>query len=448
MKAVLVLAAAVLAAAGAAAQSFAPRVPSYSAPVAPAASALSALPAASLPTAFVSPSAAPTLIGVPGPGVSPAHLAAVQALADESGHPWVIHGSRQTGVSVHTGETFAADADLDLGVVGTPESMFAAQRRRWDLAPDAEHGPVLFARTVEEAAARGHLVVLPRASVPTPGTLAAAAAPFRTAAQLSKLAASPRADGETFRFEVIGDAEPGRFWFSRALFNRDTGAFWRMLKRSDSSGADFVVQLGDMVSRGIVRNFRAFFARLTGLSPRTPYLTVIGNHDRESPHGASNDRLYRSLFGSTDYFFDRGGRRFVVLDSSAGRVTPPQLDWLRKVLDPKLPTVVFTHMPPAPLGEWTDFPGRKGSGGFREGSLEFMRLMSERGVERVYMGHVHGLGVIDRGGVRYVLTGGGGSPLYPAPVKARFHHTLTVDAGPDGLSETVRTADGRSFPLR
>jgi hypothetical protein len=50
--------------------------------------------------------------------------------------------------------------------------------------------------------------------------------------------------------------------------------------------------------------------------------------------------------------------------------------------------------------------------------------------------------------VRYVLTGGGGSPLYPGPVKERFHHFLTVDDGPDGLVETVHRSDGTSFVLR
>jgi hypothetical protein len=273
------------------------------------------------------------------------------------------------------------------------------------------------------------------------------AVPFRTTTQLAKLTRTPRAVGEPYRFAVIGDAEPGRFWFWRALFNRDQHAFWKQLKKADRAGADFILQLGDMVSRGVPRNFRAFFENLRAAAPRTPYLTVIGNHDRHNPHGVSNSRVYRSLFGPTDYTFERGGRRFVVLDNSAGRITPGQLEWLRSVLSADKPAVVFTHIPPAPLGEWTDFAGRKGAGGFRAGADEFMRLMSERKVARVYMGHVHGLGVLDRGGVRYVLTGGGGSPLYPGPVKDRFHHYLTVDDGPDGLVETVHRSDGTSFRL-
>ncbi len=274
------------------------------------------------------------------------------------------------------------------------------------------------------------------------------AEPFRTSAQLAKLAETERPAGASYRFAVIGDAEPGRFWIWRRLFNRDQDSFWRMLPRADRAGADFIMQLGDMVSRGVVRNFRTFFENLRPAAPRNPYWTVIGNHDRQSPHGATNSRVYRSLFGETNYAFDRGGRRFDVLDNSSGRVSPGQLAWLRTVLSADKPAVVFTHMPPAPLGEWTDFAGRKGAGGFRQGAEEFMSLMSERKVARVYVGHVHGLGVLERGGVRYVLSGGGGSPLYPGPVKNRFHHFLTVEDGPDGLVETVHRSDGASFILR
>jgi len=348
------------------------------------------------------------------------------------------------------GAAFTAASDLNLGLVGRPEDLPAASARLWDGVPDASRGPAAVAPSVEEAAARGHLVVTPRRPEPG-GELGAAralAAPARTAVQLARLAASPRPPGGTFRFSIIGDAEPGRFWFSRALFNRAPDAFWTLLARADRSGADFIVQLGDMVSRGVLRNFLDFLARLRGAAVRTPYLTVIGNHDRRNPHGVSDDHAYRALFGGTNYAFERGGWRFVAVDTSAGRLLPSQLEWLKEVLAGDRPTVVFTHMPPAPLGEWTDFAGRKGAGGFRIGAEEFMRLMSERRVARVYMGHVHGFGVLDRGGVRYVLTGGGGSPLFPGPVKERFHHSLTVEAGPDGLVETVHPLRGAPFPLR
>jgi hypothetical protein len=453
VRVVLALAAAVLAAAGADAQQFfrpseIPAAPSFRAGMAPAA-ALSAPARAALPSALSAPL---TVMGNPGPGVTLEHVAALQRLADETGRAWFIHGSRQTGIRHHDGTAFTEKSDLDLGVIGGAQDLlkiYADFTDRWDGVPDAHHGPMAVVPSAEEAVARGHLVVAPRSAEPEGehGTLRRLAAPFRTTAQLARLTAAKRAPDEPFRFAVIGDAEPGRFWFSRVLFNLNPDGFWKLLGRADRSGADFVVQLGDMVSRGVLRNFMSFFRSLRDAALRTPYLTVIGNHDRHRPHGASNDVVYRSLFGGTDYAFERGGWRFVVVDTSARSLSADQLSWLDQTLTAGKPTVVFTHMPPAPLGEWTDF-FRKGAGGFKQGAEEFMRLMSARGVSRVYVGHVHGLGVLDRGGVRYVLTGGGGSPLFPGPVKKRFHHSLTVDVGPNGLVETVHPLDGAPFPLR
>ncbi len=428
-------------------QSFGPRAGGLPAIyAAPLLSAPSAVPAEGFPVIFP----ATRVLGVPGPGVTPAHIEAVKAFAERIGTPVVIHGSRQTGVSHHTGLPYASNTDLDLGLVGAPEKILDVERDMWDgRIPNAVHGPMLSVPTIEDAVGRGHLVVAP-AQAQAPGELGALqrlSRPWRTDEQLSKLAATPRAKSETFRFAVIGDAEPGRFWISRKLFNKP-GVFWRLLAHADLSAPDFIFQLGDMVSRGTIANIRNFIRRLFTSGTRAPYLTAIGNHDRHKPHGVTNDRVYRAAFGSTDYSFTRGGWRFVVVDSSAGRITAAQLAWLARELDPAAPTVVFTHIPPAQLSEWTDWGALKGAGGFKEGSAAFMKLMSDNKVARVYMGHIHGSGVLERGGVKYVLTGGGGSPLFPGPVKRRLHHWLSVEAGPGGLVETVHAEDGSVSTLR
>lgn len=272
------------------------------------------------------------------------------------------------------------------------------------------------------------------------------AAPWRTERQVAKLAETPRAAGETFKFTVIGDAEPGRFWLWRALFNVP-GIFSRLLSDAEKKASDFTVQLGDMVSRGTVRNFIEFFRDLAALAPAKPYLTVIGNHDRRNPHGESDSRLYRSLFGRTDYFFDHGGIRFVTVDSSAGKITPQQLRWLDQALDTKLRKIVFTHIPPAVIRPWGKDGGRKEWGGFKNGDVEFTELVARRGVSRVYMGHIHGLRFKDYLGVRYVISGGGGSPLYPGGLHNNFHHYITVEVTPDGLRETIHRADGNSYSI-
>ncbi len=408
-----------LAAAGAASAQMIPRVPVSAPLVTP--SALAA-PVLSAPSAFTTPLALSLLpvrvLGTPTPGVTPAHVEAAKASVSHSGKAVIVHGEGLKGYSE----------------IGVPDTI------AWD-------GLVRRATSIEDAVGRGQMVIAPH-PVRQPGdigTLQKHSRPWRTDEQLAKLAKTPSSD--RFRFAVIGDAEPGRFWISRRFFN-SPGVFWKLLARADRSGSDFIFQLGDMVSRGTVARFWEFIRGLASAAPKTPYLTAIGNHDRHKPHGITNDRVYRATFGSPDYSFTRGGWRFVVVDSSAGRITPAQLKWLAGELSPSIPTVVFTHIPPAPLSEWTDWGALKGAGGFKAGSAEFMALMAANKVSRVYMGHIHGLGVLERDGVKYVLTGGGGSPLFPGPVKKKLHHWLSIEAGPDGLVETVHAVDGSSFPLR
>lgn len=430
----------------------APRV-SLSAPALTAALAAPSL-APSLAPALSAPALAPRAggaaalppapLGVAGPGVTAAHAEAVQRLADESGVPWFIHGSRQTGVRHRGGGAFTAASDLDLGVVGGPEQVVERFGARWDGVPDAKHGPMWSVPTVEEAVGRGHLVFTPRGAPHHADEVSRLAAPLSTARQLAAVRAKP-VEGDAVRFAVIGDAEPGRFWFSRALFG-SRGVFWQLLRRADAARPDFILQLGDLVSQGKVSLFRRLFEGLSEMSLRSPFLTIIGNHDRHKPHGVTNDRLFRRYWGAPDWVLDRGDWRFVSVDSSAGRITPAQLAWLEGVLDPSKKLIVFTHIPPAHLS-LSDAGPFKGAGGFRRGASEFMALMSERGVSRVYMGHVHGLGAQVHGGVTYVLSGGGGSPLYPSTSLTRLHHYLEVEAGPSGIRETVRPLHGPPFQL-
>ena len=387
--------------------------------------------------------------GKPGPGVEDKHITALGELADASGLTFFVMGSRQTGIKHRDGSAFTKDSDLDVGVIGDFTEMERAWETDWKSVPNMDHGPIYLRHSVEEAVGEGLLVIPPRPQAPkikvsrVVRRLVDLAAPFKTTAQLEKLASSPRGKDETFSFSLIGDAEPGRFWFTRLLFNfKKRSVFSEFLEATDSEDTDFTFQLGDMVSRGIVRKFRNFFSLLSRNVINKPDLTAIGNHDRRKPHGITDDKIYRSLFGSTDYYFDRGGARFVVLDTSAGRLTVAQLVWFQAALNTPLRKIVFTHMPPTQLSQWTDYPFAKGAGGFKLGAREFEEIVTAKKVDRVYVGHIHALGVLDHGGVRYVLTGGGGSPLFPTKVKDVFHHYLKVEVGPSGITETVVTADG------
>jgi hypothetical protein len=63
------------------------------------------------------------------------------------------------------------------------------------------------------------------------------------------------------------------------------------------------------------------------------------------------------------------------------------------------------------------------------------------------MGHVHAFGVQDHGGVRYVLTGGGGSALFPSGNVDSFHHYMTVEITHAGIRDRVHSLDGKVFSI-
>lgn len=274
-----------------------------------------------------------------------------------------------------------------------------------------------------------------------PPDLLAEAARWNTPAQLTRV--DVPASATSLDFAVIGDAEPGRFIWSRVLFGKK-GVFAAQLKRIEGENAAFVLQLGDMVSRGIPRNYRRFYEALDGSGLTRPYLPVIGNHDRLWPHGDPDASLYEALFGPRDYAFDAGPVRLVAVDSSLGKLAPRQLAWLDGELATDRRKIVFTHMPPAQFKSWT-----VGMTGIRDGGEEFVELMARRKVDRVYLGHIHGFGYAQKDGVRYVLSGGGGSPLYLLPTRSPqlFYHYLTVSLTPDAIRETVHPLEGAAFDL-
>lgn len=311
-------------------------------------------------------------------------------------------------------------------------------------------------------------VEIMREPTPVPPDLAAAKARVGNDAMLARL--TPRAPKEGFTFGVIGDAERGRFWWER-IFSPEKTAFVNQLRALQNSDIDFSLQLGDFVSEGDADHYRDHIAVVEAEAVK-PLLRCVGNHDRSRPNGNADKNLYDAVFGARDYFFDHGGWRFVSLDTSDRKVTGAQLAWLRAALSVHGPKVVFTHVPPdyiksitplkevGALEEWSaDKSAQDEQKGylsdfftnyFKVGSPEFEDIVTNGGVKAVYMGHIHAFWAADHRGVRYVISGGGGSPLYPLPPgypKKRFAHVLNVAVTPAGLIETVVPYKGTPFVL-
>ncbi|PCI39902.1 MAG: hypothetical protein COB53_02280 [Elusimicrobia bacterium] len=289
-------------------------------------------------------------------------------------------------------------------------------------------------------------------------------------AQRAELAKTPRGKNETFTFSLIGDSEPGRFWFERVFPPKGKKVFQSLMTDMQDRSHDFVLQLGDFVSRGTPKNYAKFIEKLEAVADR-PFFPIIGNHDRKktNPKKPADRSLYKAAFASravpsyrnTDFFFEHGGYRIVCLDDSGGALSEDQLTWLDSVLDTDQIKIVALHIPPAYLkGRWA-LPAEMPEQGAEEaekalktsrayfgtGAREFSEIVSRRGVERVYMGHIHALAYAEYAGVRYVLSGGGGSPLYsyPGSPGQKISHYIMVEAGPEGVRETIVTSRGEEM---
>ena len=268
--------------------------------------------------------------------------------------------------------------------------------------------------------------------------------------------------GEDFRFAVVGD--------TRSRQDVHAGVIDAVAAELD---VRFYLNTGDLVSDGEEDElWDGFFEAEAPMIARKPLFPSIGNHDE---HDGRADNytdgfvLPTESSGHEEYYsFDYGSVHVTALDSAvhvqswieciAERnlwVEPcfdvAQSEWLEADLraaaaNPAIDhIVIFLH-----VGPYTSKENRVGNGHMRE-LLPFFR---EVGVTAIFSGHDHYYerGLSD-GGLPYVVTGGGGAPLYDigAPIAApheviyneKIEHYILVDVDGPLLHLAVKTPDGR-----
>ena len=220
-----------------------------------------------------------------------------------------------------------------------------------------------------------------------------------------------------FTFAVCGDSRGGE-----AIYRR-------ILEGVQKDGCAFLIHTGDLVNSGTEAQFKEFARLMSDF--KLPFYPVPGNHD--NPDGHLTAYLKYSGAPAAHYAFDYGSVHFSLIDTSSGDASAEELAWLAKDLEAtKQPVkVVVLHHPPFdPAG--TDHI-------MRHGNKEFMELMAQKGVKLVLAGHIHSYDEQVRDGVRYVITGGAGAPLYPEANRPAFHHYLRIRVQGEELDiEVVR----------
>jgi MYXO-CTERM domain-containing protein len=255
--------------------------------------------------------------------------------------------------------------------------------------------------------------------------------------------APPNESTDPFTFLVYGD-------------NRsDDVAHAAVVHQMMQSPSDFVVHTGDFVQDGAVGAFwQTFFDVESPLIRDRCVYACVGNHEIIDGAGANYLRYFGpvsdahgdgekpKLYGS----FRWGNARFFLLDAMESFDDGPERAWLDDELSradaEKLAwrIVVLHH------GPWSAGPH---GGNRRVISAGIPALLKKHHVDLILAGHDH---IYERGfasGLPYVISGGGGAPLYPIdhPLSSTrrmesVHHFIEMNVSTDAIRMVAKRDDG------
>lgn len=295
----------------------------------------------------------------------------------------------------------------------------------------------------------------------------------KTPGQLDKTAPVLRAEkvtyaglepGQTYYYEIPGQTgakgrfktpPAGRAAFSFVVYG-DTrtrhDVHQRVADAIVKADPDFVVHTGDLVTDGDETGLWPIFFNIEKtLLRQTAFFPVLGNHER-------NNRQYFDFFDVKNpyYSFDWGGVHIAVLNSDIGTLPVSQeakqnfwneqARWLESDLAKAQKTdfrFVVMHHPP--------FTAVKARQAESRQVQTLVPIFEKFKVQAVFSGHDHNYQHHLQRGIHYLVTGGGGAPLYPvdAPIPGltqkleSTEHYVTVKVQGDKAQAVAIALDGR-----
>lgn len=219
-----------------------------------------------------------------------------------------------------------------------------------------------------------------------------------------------------FSFFVIGDNRGGDKVYASLITQMDTYA--RQHKKGDRPL--FALHTGDIVPHGTRSEWEHYARMRERLS--LPMVYVRGNHELKSAEGPGN---YLDLVGPLNWTFDFGGCRFIGLDNATHQFSESSVEFLKRQLGAKKPAHVFVafHEPPH-VGRWVVHSVDSDSAGGRGG--EVLAALTKYGASAVFLGHIHLFDEMELDGVPYIISGGGGAPLYSSYGFGKPEHGYVV----------------------
>lgn len=253
--------------------------------------------------------------------------------------------------------------------------------------------------------------------------------------------APPDADDRPYRFVVYGD-------------NRsDAIRHAAVVHAVEQEAGDFLVNTGDMVDDGTrAADWQAFFDVEGTLLRDRCVFAAIGNHELVETSGSrflayfggSKTMVPNKLYGTTRW----GKTRFFFLNGM-GDYTGDDRTWLEGALSSADSEDLAWRIVVIHDGPYS--PGIHGDNqALHAGKIPAMLLRHK--VDLVLSGHDH---LYERGnvdGLRYVVSGGGGAPLYPVkntrPTTRKAestNHVVTLDVSSSEIKLAAKRSDGSAL---
>lgn len=282
--------------------------------------------------------------------------------------------------------------------------------------------------------------------------------------------------GQALRFAALGDTGAG------------TASERRVVNLIEKENVSLLLITGDVAySHGDWEDYRRrFFPYYADLMASVPILPALGNHDVGNPkHMGEPFRMvwtppddWRPPAGATqryslnrrrsnrtegpvpagqdtprNYSADAGDCHFVCLDSTADHDTIEKLvaPWLKEDLAAARAAgakwfIAYWHHPPYTRG------------GYKDNSLQwqdmrdlYLPILKAAGVQLVLNGHDHGFQRMEKDGIAYIVTGGGGAGLYhidPSWDRNGQPPLLAWNDKVRSFTLLEQSADGRSLSIR
>ena len=236
-----------------------------------------------------------------------------------------------------------------------------------------------------------------------------------------------------FQFALVGDSRDGEKVYRQLM--------QRFLERKPN----FVIHLGDMVAKPHEKDWREFFEMSKPID--IPFFPVVGNH--EGTGTLRGEEMYQKQFvlpeGRTYYAFHAGGCLFVILDSEKGKekIVDEQGAWLEDTLSSSNEKFKFVFIHRPLFLPMDSFKTGRAMDKYPIERDRLHQLFMKSGVKAVFAGDDHRYDRTERNNILYIITGGGGAPIYTFKDSGGYFHYVWVSVESGKMEAEVIDLDGQ-----